>query len=263
MKRRLAALETAPRANMTSVRNGYTQWYVGDTEVLPVLQIGMDHEENDVAVLINTAEASPAGYFGSQSAGGGVVVGLISSSSLLQVMNLAGGGFRVTSAVGEVDVWLSPNASNGALLDVTSNEMYAPLLATAWQADPFVTRDGFGRPRSDSGTYTTVWRTWLPVTADTVASQIYVDLDVGVTSVDVRISARIANTADAFTTVATYAGLTADGYVTSPIWTVPTSISGDGVVIGRMLEFIIETRVTGGAGFSQIGAWAPLANWPS
>lgn len=262
MRRRLAALETAPRANMTSVRNGYTRWFVGDTAEFPRVHIGVDDEGNDIGFWV-TGGTSGQGYYGTTAEGAGVVLSLFSEDSTFGVLNLENGGVRADASLDEVNFRVSPRLANGDLISIISNEMYAPLIATAWQRDPFNVVDGLGNPVTASGSHTVLHRTWLPITADTVSTQLYIGVGGGVTSAEVRIRGRIANSSDAYQVVATYSGLTVSGFLSSPIWAVPTAISSNGVVIGRMCEFIAEARVTGGAGNVSMGAWAPLANWPS
>src|SRR5690606_27224064 len=144
IEEQIRKLATAARANKTDVRNGYTRWKTS-TGNLPSVTIGADAAEDDVAIWCYTSGADGgATYVGETNTGAPPLCRLSNAEDVDSA--LSGGGGRLDR----------------------------PLIASAWQQHTYVNSCNRGRPTTPSGTYTTLWRAYLPCTSGGIFTHIAV-----------------------------------------------------------------------------------------
>lgn len=228
-ERRLHALETAPRANRTSVRGGFTRWMLEGEVENPKLFIGGDDGGEDVSLRLNDEDGGPAEIFLGTAAGRGA--------------------FYILNDDGTVPVF-----------QVFDGKMLSPLLSCAWQSDHAHTIDTFGRPVITGGSYERVWASYLAITTGQIFSNIFVNLGAGVTSAAVRIQA--TSPGEATQTVFEQTGITVSGFLAGAPWTVPDSIvSPAASPVGQVVVLQLEGKVTGGAGDLAVAPVEPVRNF--
>ena len=230
MKRRLHALETAPRATKTSVSGGYTRWLPPEGE-------------------------HPGIYIGG---GGGTDVG-ISGYDVDGNQWLGAGAFN---GRGRFHVAGPIPSSSSQTIDVVDGQFFAPLFATAWQTDTNVNIDTQGRPTVTSSTFTTLWRTVIPCTTKSLNSWVVVYPGVG-QNAECRINAQVFGQT-ASVQLALETGITSTAAIIGP-WVIPAGIMDDGTSspIGHLMEVEIDLRRTSGANPVAVAPQWPVIAWPS
>lgn len=229
MRRRIAALETAPRATMTSVRGGYTRWQV-DTEPppeYPKLYIGAaGSNDGDVALVLRSSEpAGPEVYVGTVNDAAGVSVELDRA---------------------KVSAWNDDSDAASPVLHVDGGQLWAPRLVSFWQKDPQLAVDANGRPITNSTSYVTMLSCWFPCVTRSLITNVWAQPGAGVTSMAVRLRGRVG--ANPMVTIDEETGITSATFVQF-VAAIPESVGGGtSSPVGSLLDLIVEARVTGGTG---------------
>lgn len=229
VERELHALATAPRANRTSVQDGFTRWL--------------------------TAEGTaPRIIIGASGTAGDVVLGVSGNNGV--------GRITISSFEDHADFALGNPDDSTATLRVLKGKMHTPLISCAWQVGTNVNIDAQGRPTNNTATYVELWQTVLPVTSGRVHGMIDVFPGVAGTFADAKIKASRFASGNPFVTVAETIGFTGTpGALIGP-WDVPSSVLVPSASpIGHLVEFRVELRRTAGTGTVAVAARLPLINW--
>lgn len=228
LQRRLAALETAPRSNFTTVRGGQTVWRSGETGGAYVAISG-DMDGDDTGIYLS-ADGAVRGYMGTLA--GGDVIGVYLDN---------------------------PDKSHRAFTYVSDRGLVGPYGIGAWSKNPSQAINSLGNTTTASGSLEVGWRTLLYVTSETYEIEYFVDLG-GATSAEVSLTAevyvddRTAATPAAVQTVFTRTISATNPY--SDTGTLPNTLwTPNGSPVGSLLKLELKARVSGGAGTIS---WAPI-----
>jgi hypothetical protein len=227
IQRRIAALESAPRSNFTTIRGGNTSWKAGISDPAAVA-ISADITGADVAIYLSD-NAENRGYLGTIATGTAVAVYLD-----------------------------NPDKSHRVFSYVSTSGLLGPYGTGPWTKNPSQTINSLGNPTTTSGTSQVGWRTLLYVTSADFELQYYVDLG-GATSAEISVTAdayvadRTSGTPNSsqtlFTrTVSSTGAYTNAGSIPNTLWTPAAN------PVGSLLRLEFKARVSGGAGTIS---WAP------
>lgn len=230
LETRLRRLETSPRAFKTSVRDGWLRFFpADDDDSIPWLYIGNSTPSGGEA-------GSDVGMFVNDELAGETYIG-------------------TTEGIPRIYQF---NSDRGIIaLDVQQGQFVRPQFVAPWCPDPVNTVDANGRPSTTSSSYDILLRTWMPATGRNVGAQIYCALGAGVTSMDVRIQARKADTSDAFVTVVEQTGITSSSVAVVGNWEIPTDINSGAIVVGLLVELVVAARVAAGTGTVAVAPVIP------
>lgn len=227
--RRVAALETAPRASYTVVRGGTTAWRPGLTGAGGVT-ISTDVQDDDAAMYLLTGDEVVRGYIGTIEGG--------------------------TVATWRFD---NPDKSDTVLELSSSTGMNGPYGLGAWVKNPLQSIDSVGCTTTTSGSAQVGWRTLVHASTAQLVVEYFADPGAA-TAIEVTVQAqavlraRPGYTAAAATVVATRSVTAANTYV--DVIALPTSLwSPASSPIGSLLRLDLRGRVSSGAGAVR---WAPV-----
>lgn len=219
LRRRVHALETAPRVGYTSARGAGTRWYP-ESGNLPYLYIGDLAGDGEVGLWIVDGDGNYKLFIGTVNGDAAAIV-------------------------------YSPGGQ--AQLHVDDGEMIAPRLPAAWVRGTNVTADASGRPTTTSATYVELWRSL--VWCGRASLNTYIDVYNAASTSSVKIVATEFGTAHADVTVVEQTGLTGTALVFGP-WTVPNI--GGSSPMGRLLDVRIHARRTAGGDAIAVAPRIPV-----
>lgn len=229
LQRRLAALETAPRSNFTTVRGGQTVWRSGETGGAYVAISG-DMEGDDTGLYLVDSTDETRGYIGTLASG--AVLGLYLDN---------------------------PDKSHRAFTWLSDRGLIGPYGTGPWTKNPSQTIDALGNTTTTSGTFEVGWRTLLYVTSTTFEIEYFVDLGAATAAevtlvADVYVDDRSAAVPAAAQTILTRTISSTNPY--SDAGTLPDTLwTPNGSPVGSLLRLEFKARVSGGAGTVS---WAPI-----
>ncbi len=228
LERRLRALETAPRASYTTIRDGTTVWR-GDTASHQGIAISSDlGDPTDAAMYVYTADGQNRIYVGTN--------------------------------IGVAVIYVDNPDKSGRVLTIDSvYGMLGPYGVAPWQKNPGQSIDSLGRATTTSGSFQVGWRSLCYVTSAQFGLEYAVDLG-GASSAEVSVTAKVYHDDRAGTpngtrqtvfgrTVSATGSFVDTASIPSSIW-VPSASP-----VGSMIDLEFSARVASGAGTV---AWAPI-----
>jgi hypothetical protein len=215
LSRRIAALETAPRASNTSVRNGLFQ--ILDDSGNPVVELGK-RPTGEVGLFVYAAGADPVVELG-QRLGGDVGLFIYSSDGrpMFEVDNLGG--------------------------------QSTPIIPATWLGNPGEGTDANGRKTTTSATYSDMWRLYKMFA---FGAQFGFNFNLSIpggTTVDVQVTA-VEVGGGSPVPIWSSTGLGSGTTQVLSVATIPSSatISGTDSPLGRYFNLNFQMRRTAGAG---------------
>jgi hypothetical protein len=235
LERRLRALETAPRASHTSIRNGSTRWLSTADGDLPNVRIGSTEDTGGDPAFEVTNEDGPFSdiYIGT------------------------------SAGRGRADFY-NPDKT-GIVLRYDDGRLRAPQPSCAWQRYIGAAMDAVGASTTTSGTYVDLWYAVLGVGGDQIDGTIDVIPDGGTTGA-CRVMAQavggisISGKVPSATTqqVVEQTGITVSTVMAGP-WTIPDTIWNPASdVAGTVVMLTIQALRSAGAGLVHVAPRFPV-----
>lgn len=228
LRRRLHALETAPQSNIVSLLDGQFLFRTASDENVQAL-MGTDGEGDDIgfwAFVEHAGAAAVRCYVGTGSDG--------------------------------LDGLISARNRDGRLIfyALSATGLERPVVPCPWVKNPAVPADSRGNASTASGSYDTLWRSYLNCSTH-VYHRWAIDLQAGVTAVAFKLTGQDTFNGGVETTIYEQTGITADGNIEQS--TALPALAADGLsVVGELIELRAYLRITGGAGNATL---API--WPA
>lgn len=233
LRRRVRALETAPRAGLTSIRHGNTRWYAGDDAEASIL---VGSSGDDAVVEGVTSDGEVRAYFGTIGGASDVVLYLD-----------------------------NPDKSGRAFTWSANLGLVGPYCGAAWCRNPSQAMDSYGRSTTTSGSYEVMWRTTAYCSADEI-NVAYHAVRGGATSIQVKLTAEVylsaGHTAVADGEQTVFERTISDDSISyENTETVPTSIwDPASSPIGTLIRYTLYGRVASGAGTMELAPIQPLVH---
>lgn len=230
LTRRIAALETAPRAKYTTVRAGALA-FRGLNAEQAAIQINGSATGLDSAFVIFTEDGNIRCYFGTLNDGAIATVKLDNPDKSGNVMS-----------------WQSDRGILG------------PYFVGPWTKNPTQPIDSVGTAATTSTTAQVGYRTLLFVSSDVAVIQYWVQLGAGVSAAQVQTLCTVyyddrAGYAPSASSAIATRNVTSSNVYTDEV-TIPTSIwTPAASPVGSLVQLELTARVTGGAG--QV-SWGPV-----
>lgn len=239
IRRRLHALETAPRAPFTSITGGATRWLTESGDPNPQLYAGDLLGVGDIGMWVIDADGNSSVFVG--TSGGAALVFIDGAGVLL-----------ARSEDGQADV-----------LSVDRGRLLNPSLTTAWQKNCQFPDDGNGRAATTSVTYPiSMWNAFVTVGRPKISTSIDIFVGAGVTSAQWKLTAQAIDGVFGYTIapeVTIFEATTAVSTSETNTWTVPTTLfNPPRNPSGILTRFGVTVRVAGGAGTVGIGPIWPV-----
>lgn len=224
LERRLLALETAPQSNRINLLDGNLRFRLSTDENVSAL-MGTDGEGNDIGFWTVDSEGQVRAYVGTGTDGAD---GLIS---------------------------LRNNDGRSILYALSSTGLVRPRVPVPWTKNPGVPVDANGRATTTSGTYDTLYRSYL-----NCAPKIYhrwsVTVGGGVTSCAFKLTGQDLFNGGTETTIYEETGITASKNIDRSD-SIPALAANGLDIIGELIVVTAYLRVTGGAGTIALAPIAP------